>query len=208
MSGSDKQQVFYIHGGASYENYDNFLNDLKTEGIRDLPSAEPYKKWTGTLAADLGDEYEVFMPTMPNKQNAKYEEWKIWFERHFEYLRDDVTMIGCSLGAMFLARYFIEGQTPFRVRALILMACPLRETGFKDEDCGSFRFETSDIKALSGKAEKITIMHSKDDFLVPYHHAEIFKQELPQAELVTFEDKNHFLVEELPELVEMIKTLS
>ena len=50
-------------------------------------------------------------------------------------------------------------------------------------------------------------MHSKDDFVVPYEHALKYKAALPEAELVTFEDKNHFLVEELPELVERIRAL-
>ena len=209
MSGSDmKQQVFYIHGGESDENYEDFLTRIKTKDIWDLPSAKPFKKWTGTLASDLGAEYEVFMPAMPNKNNAKYEEWKIWFERHFDHLHDGTILVGCSLGAMFLVRYFIEGQTPFRPKAIILMACPVQEDGFEDTESGSFRFANKDVAKLSGKADKIMIVHSQDDFLVPYHHAEIIKDCLPEAELVTFEDKNHFLVEELPELVEMIKSLT
>ena len=203
-----KQQVFYIHGGEAYSNYDDYVERLETKDIWDLPSVESSKKWTSTLAADLGDEYEVFMPAMPNKQNAKYEEWKIWFERHFEYLRDGAVLSGCSLGAMFLTKYFIENETPFQVKELIIMACPIQDGNFEDKDCGDFLTDISDLHKLSGKAEKITIMHSKDDFLVPYEHALTYKEALPEAELVTFEDKNHFLVEELPELVEHIKQIS
>jgi pimeloyl-ACP methyl ester carboxylesterase len=51
-------------------------------------------------------------------------------------------------------------------------------------------------------------MHSKDDFVVPYEHALKYKAALPAAELITFEDKNHFLVEELPELVQKIRNLA
>jgi pimeloyl-ACP methyl ester carboxylesterase len=50
-------------------------------------------------------------------------------------------------------------------------------------------------------------MHSTDDFLVPYEHAVALKAALPEAELITFSDKNHFLVPELPELVAYIKGL-
>lgn len=49
------------------------------------------------------------------------------------------------------------------------------------------------------------VLHSKDDFLVPYEHVLKLKEHLPEAELITFEDKNHFLVEELLELVELIR---
>lgn len=201
-----KKQIFYIHGGESYETYVDFIERIKTKDIWDLPSVTQVGKWTGTLAENLGDEYEVFMPQMPNKQNAKYEEWKIWFERHFDHLQDDVILMGCSLGAMFLYKYFIENTPPFSVNALILMASPLPELlPSEEKDCGDFTFETNSVGRIAGKARKVIIMHSKDDFVVPYEHAVKLKEALPEAELVTFEDKNHFLVEELPELVELIK---
>lgn len=203
-----KQQVFYIHGGEWYNNYDDFLERLQIREIRDLPSSPKYVKWTKKLADDLGEDYEVFLPQMPNGMNAKYVEWKIWFERHFEYLADDVIFIGCSLGAMFLYKYFIENTTPFNVKALFLMAAPLPElVPVEEKDSGDFVYKTSDIGSICTKAEQLFILHSKDDFLVPYEHALKYKEALPKAELVTFTDKNHFLVEELPELVDLIKKI-
>ena len=203
-----KQQVFYIHGGESYENYDIFLERLRTKDIWDLPSENPTSKWTQSFAAELRPGYEVFMPAMPNKQNAKYEEWKIWFERHFEHLRDNVILIGLSLGAMFLVKYLSETKTPFQIKALYLMGCPVDDPGFKDEDCGTFRYSLDSSSVLSRRAGKVFILHSKDDFLVPYEHAVKLNQAIPGSELVTFEDKNHFLIEEFPELIAHIKALS
>ena len=71
----EKQQVFYIHGGESFTNYDDFLERLRTKDIWDLPSTQSSKKWSQTFAADLGADYEVFMPAMPNKNNAKYDKY-------------------------------------------------------------------------------------------------------------------------------------
>jgi len=205
----EKQQVFYIHGGESYESHEDFLDRLLVRDIRDLPSAPKYTKWTKTLADELGEEYEVFMPQMPNGMNAKYVEWKIWFERHFEYLHDGVIMIGCSLGAMFLYKYYSENQLPFKTKELILMASPVPELlPAEEKDCGDFVYLMADLNKLIKQSQHSTIMHSKDDFVVPYEHALKYKEVLPEAELVTFEDKNHFLVEELPELVERIRDLS
>ena len=202
-----KQQVFYIHGGDAFSDYGKFLEYLHAIPIRNLPGSEPLKKWSSTLAEDLGAEYEVFTPQMPNSLNSKYEEWKIWFERHFEYLRDDVILVGWSLGAYFLAKYLVENETPFKVKTLFLLA-PLFENNAFDpdgEDGGDFAFDTSQAGKLAKKASKIVIFHSKDDFCVPYEHALKYKAQLPEAELVTFEDKNHFLIEEFPELIEHIK---
>jgi uncharacterized protein len=204
-----KQQVFYIHGGSSYSKYENFLEDLRTRPLRDLPGeAEPIKKWTKKLREDLGSDFEVFMPSMPNSQNAKYQEWKICFERHFEHLHDGLILLGWSQGGYFLAKYLVENEPPVKIKALLLGAAPSAPDDFGGEDGGDFAFDTLRVHELANKAENIVIMHSKDDFVVPFSHGERFAAALPQAEFVVFEDKNHFLIEEFPELIEKIKKLA
>jgi pimeloyl-ACP methyl ester carboxylesterase len=203
-----QQQVFYIHGGQSFADYSQYLERLRTKEIWDLPDTEQRGKWTNTLRADLGESYEVFMPVMPNKQNAKYIEWEIWFERHFEHLRDNVILIGCSLGAMFLMRYLMEKATPFRIKALILMAGAVGISGFDTTDCAEFVVQPVDLTSLATCAAVIHIWHSTDDFVVPYEHAPVIASAIPGATLTTFTDKNHFLVPELPELLAIIKSIS
>lgn len=207
----EKQQVFYIHGGNAYTTYEAYLTDLRQKTIRNLPGMEVMSRWPNTFEAELGDEYEIFKPSMPNKQSAKYKEWKIWFERHFEYLRDDVIMIGESLGAYFLAKYFVENQTPFRGKALFLMAAPfenIEPNELGTEDGGDFSFDTSHTSMIGQRVDQVYIVHSKDDFVVPYEHALKYQAALPEATLLTFEDKNHFLIEEFPELFEKIRAIS
>lgn len=207
MNGFDmKQQVFYIHGGDSYSDHDAFLDDLRVRVPRDLPALPKMPRWTENFRKDLGDEYEVFMPSMPNSQNARYEEWVIWFERHFDYLDTEVVLVGWSQGGMFLTKYLIEGTLPFTVKALILMAPPFEPIEGESDDCGDFVFDPEDLGILTEKVAHIVIMHSKDDFVVPYEHALKYKEALPQAELVTFENKNHFLIAEFPELIKKIRS--
>lgn len=198
-----KKQVFYIHGGEAYPNYEAYLEDLKTMPVD--PFKEPSKRWAQTLPEELGEEYEVFMPSMPGKYNAQYEEWKIWFERHFEYLHDEVILVGWSLGAIFFAKYLSENELPYTVSCLLMLAAPFSSEEFKDVGCGDFMLDPELVGKLPAKVGQITLLHSKDDFVVPYDHALIYKQLLLTADLVTFEDKNHFLVEELPELIDLIK---
>lgn len=202
-----KQQVFYIHGASAYSKYEHFLEDLKTMPIRNLPNTAKQDRWTKTLAEDLGEGYEVFTPEMPNKQNAKYEEWKIWFERHFEFIRDDIILLGWSQGAYFLAKYLSENTVPFKIKALFMLAGPFEPDSFGLEDGGDFVFAVEDLTNLSKQVEHIELLHSKDDFVVPYEHALKYKAALPNAELVTYEDKNHFLIEHFPELLDRIKAV-
>lgn len=178
---------------------------LQKVPVRPLPGDETFFRWTQTMV-ELGEEYEVFMPSMPNKQNADYEEWKIWFERHFEYLRDEVILVGWSLGGMFLAKYLSENTLPFKVSSLMLLAAPCGT--FADEqgnDCGSFQFNPEILAKLPERASKIAIFHSEDDFVVPYQHALEFKKHLPEAEFMSFTDKNHFLIPEFSELLTKIR---
>jgi predicted alpha/beta hydrolase family esterase len=203
-----KKQVFYIHGGCAFSEYEEYISNLKNTKI-DL-SYEDKKRWTKTLTEDLGENFEVISPIFPSKYNAHYEEWKIWFENHFEHLRDDVILVGWSLGSMFLQKYLANNDLPVKIQALFLLASP--HEYFKDktsgEDGGDFNLDTTnDVSQIANKVNHIVLMHSKDDFVVPYEHTIKLYEKLPTAELVTFSDKNHFLVEELPELVERIKQL-
>ncbi len=203
-----KQQVVFIHGGEAYNNYEDFIFDLKNEDIGD-PLAERSKRWNQTLKTDLGEMFEVFMPSMPNKQNAKYQEWMIWFERHFQFFLDEIILIGHSQGGMFLAKYLSENNPSFKIKALCLVGAVFTVTepiNDSKEDGGDFAFDTSRVGELAEKVENICIFHSKDDFVVPYEHALMYQAALPEAQLITFEDKNHFLIPEFPELIEKIKT--
>jgi len=201
-----KKQVFCIHGGDAFSKQEDFLQYLKTATIRNLPGNLKEESWKAGFASELGEEYEVFMPSMPNSQNANFIEWSIWFERHFEYLRDGVTLIGWSLGGMFMTKYLSENDLPFVPGRVFLLAAPCGYFVSEDgNDCGTFQFPREALKTLENKDLNIEIWHSKDDFVVPFEHALELAANLPAAKTRFFEDKNHFLVSELPELIEKIK---
>lgn len=200
-----KKQIIYIHGGNAFSNYNAFLEYLKTAEIRDPLGEKMQKKWQSILREELGETHEVYMPAMPNSKNAKYAEWKIWFERHHAFLRDDVILIGHSLGGYFLAKYLSEEKMPVIVRALYLLAAPFEPDDFGGEDGGDFVFDPANLPRLAEHVGRVFILHSTDDPVVPYAHAEKYKAALPKAELVTFTDKNHFILEEFPELIAHIR---
>ncbi len=208
MAGSNKQQVVYIHGGHTYSSYDEYWKDLNEHSIRDIHN-EPSFWWSKKLRENLGTDYEIFTPDMPNKQNAQYKEWKVWFERHAEHLRDGVILVGWSLGGIFLAKYLSENKLPVKIKCLFLLAAPYEISELKErENLTSFDYEKDRFNNVISQSEKLVILHSKDDFIVPYSHAEKYAKSLSEAEFVTFEDKNHFLVEEFPELISKIKALT
>ncbi len=73
-----KKQAVLIHGGDTFENYEDYINFLKNFEIPDLSYFKDDKNWKGSLGEKLGEDYEVLSPSMPSKINSKYSEWKIW----------------------------------------------------------------------------------------------------------------------------------
>ncbi len=152
-----KKQVVVIHGGWSFNKYDDFLHFLKN---RKVDSAYFFRKkdWKSTLAAALGNNYEVLMPQMPNKQNAKYKEWKIWFERMRPFFRNNVILIGHSLGGIFLAKYLSENKFTKKIGALFLVATPHNNT----YGCENFQL-SGDLKNVWKQCDIIHIFQSEGD---------------------------------------------
>ena len=203
-----KKQIFFIHGGSAFSSYEAYINQLKTTPVREPYYTEPKKRWRETLATEFGDSHDVLYPSMPNSHNARYEEWKIWFERYFEYLISDIILIGHSHGGLFLAKYLSENTPPINIVALYLIAAPFSGEDLGDEDGGDFVFDTSKLENIAKQCGKIYVFHSKDDPIVPVSHGTFYKKALSTAKYIEFEDRGHFLTEEFPELIENIRKLA
>ena len=158
------------------------------------------QKWRDWLAQEIVVA-DVLLPDFPNKQNADYTEWKIYFEKLLTLLGDDVQLVGYSLGAMFLAKYLHESPLSSPVRRLVLVSPCYDDESV--EDLGSFRV-TSAI-GLEKSAEEIHLFHSKDDPVVPFTELAKFQRDLPTAKVHIFEDRNHFFQPTFPELKELLK---
>ena len=193
------KQIVLIHGGSSFDNYERYLNSLRNDSINyeRLLWAQKWREW---LAQEIVDA-DVLLPDFPNKQNAQYEEWKIYFEKLLPLLGDDVQLVGYSLGAMFLARYLHESPLDSPVRRLVLVSPCYDDESV--EDLGSFR--VMNATGLEKSAREIHLFHSKDDPVVPFTELAKFQRDLPTATVHIFEDRNHFFQPTFPELKELLK---
>jgi len=200
-----KQQVFLIHGGEAFNTYEDYLGWLKKLAI-DFDEFISVKKpgWKGTLAEKLGGEYEVIAPRMPNPLNAKYAEWKIYFEKFIPFLRDDIILVGHSLGGIFLAKYLSEERFPHRVTATFLVAAPCNTAS--EHPLSDFILGQN-LDVFAEQSEIIVMYHSKDDEVVPFSNLDCYGRMLPGARVEIFEDRGHFNQEEFPELLQAIASL-
>ncbi len=195
-----KKQVVIIHGGNIFENYNKYLDYLLNYKLTYENLLTDY--WKENLKKELLN-FEVVYPQMPSKSNARYTEWKIWFEKIIPFLREDVVLIGHSLGGIFLAKYLSENTFPVKISSTHLVAAPFEENGL-NELLGDFVFTTT-LKKFAQQAGSIYLYFSKDDATVPFSHLSKYKEQLPKAHEVVFEDRGHFKQEKFPELVKNIQ---
>lgn len=198
----DKIQVFVIRGGSTFKNQKDYLSFLKNRRI----SIEEKIRWTDEfLKKSLGVNFKIIKPQMPLKDNAKYRDWKIYFERFFPYLKNNIILIGNSLGGIFLAKYLSENKFPKKILSTYLV-CPPYDNSTPGEDlAGGFKLK-KDLTLLEKNSKNLYLMFSEDDPLVPLTHAKKYKKSLKNAKFIIYKSKNgHFNIPKFPEIIKMIK---
>lgn len=191
-----KKQVVFIHGGETFNTYSDYIQFLKNCDFN--LDGNKQKRWKQSLEEKLGDDFMIITPRMPCKYNAKYKEWKIWFEKIFIYLEDNVVLIGHSLGGIFLAKYLSENNFPKKILATYLIAAPYNDVDF---------ILPKDLQKFEKQTGIIFIYHSEDDPIVPFTDLRKYAVSLPKAKTIIFKNKGHFLQEEFPELIKSIQQL-
>ena len=201
MFSMSKPQIIHIHGGDSFETDEQFYEFLKSCEYN--PYLLEVQKWKNWIKESVADTHDYIAPQMPNALNADYNAWVIWFEKLFPYLRDNLTLIGYSLGGGFLLRYLTENKLPIVVSCVHLVAPVVDE---KDcEGVGGFKIDLSTWSGFKTEPDSLHIWQSQDDPLVPTHHSERFIEKYPKAILHRFTDRGHFFQSDFPELLEELQ---
>jgi len=198
----NKTQIFLVHGGETFKNQKDYLNYLKKRAV----SIEKRPRWAlEYLDEELGKKFEIIRPRMPLQENAKYSDWKIYFERFIPLLRNNVILIGNSLGGIFLAKYLSENKFPKKILSVYLTCAPFDNTCPNEDLVGGFKLK-SDLSLIEKNCKNTTFIFSNDDDVVPVSHAEKYRSKLKNVKFIFFKSKNgHFRVSKFPEIVKMIK---
>jgi uncharacterized protein len=197
-----KTQILIVNGGMTFKSKKDYINFLQNREV----SIEKKVYWTDEfMKQSLSQDFDIIKPRMPLQDNAKYNEWKIHFEKYIPYLQDNLILIGQSLGGIFLAKYLSENKFPKKILSTFLIAPPYDNTLPGEDLVGGFRLK-SDLSLLEKNSKNLYLMFSKDDETVPISHAKKFQEKLKSANFIIYESKNgHFRIPEFPEIVELIK---
>lgn len=197
------KHVIIVHGGSCWTSYAEYLDDLKNTKFS--PDFTPRRPWQKTLAKKLGSRFKVLWLEMPNWQNAKYLEWKIWFEKAMAVSTIPPVVIGHSLGGIFLIKYFSESVRPRQITEMFLVGTPYR-TEAEDPDFGDFALK-GPPRRLRDLGVKVHFYHSQDDPFVAYADVKKYQSALPEAVIRTFRNRGHFTQDNLPEIAGEIRSM-
>ena len=191
----NKTQLFIIHGGNTFKSNKGYLRYLKTRPISLEKRVRYYENY---FDKTLGKDFELIRPRMPLQDYAKYEDWKIYFERHIPYLRNNVILMGGSLGGIFLAKYLSENKFPKKILSTYLICPPFDNTLPGESLAGGFKLK-SNLSLLEKQAGNLYLLFSKDDDVVPVSHAKKYEKKLKNAKIIIYKSKNgHFKISKFP----------
>src|SRR2546423_14037329 len=106
-----RRQLLFVQGGGAGAHDD--WDDKLVESLR----------------RELGSNFEIRYPRMPNEDDPAYGAWKATLEKELATLDDDAILVGHSLGGTILINALPSPRAVRRFCAIILLAGPLGRAG-------------------------------------------------------------------------------
>ncbi|GHO98993.1 alpha/beta hydrolase [Reticulibacter mediterranei] len=179
------KQILFIHGAGNQHN--------------PLGSG----KLVASLRQQLGSDYEVLAPDMPDPDHPKYLAWKGQIEQEQGKLNVDALLIGHSLGGSMLLKYLAEGTYQKTIAGLFLVAVPY----WGKQDWEREYAVPDDFASRLPPIQHLFLYHSRSDEDVPFSSLGRYQEQLSQATVRVLDGKQHSFTEGLPQLAQDIKRL-
>jgi uncharacterized protein len=176
---------------------------LFIQGAGNMHEPEGSGRLAAYLARELGTDYRVIAPEMPDADNPHYQPWRDRIEQELDAIDEDVILVGHSFGGSVLLKYLAEDSYQKPVRGLFLVSVP----NWGPDGWAYDEFAAPDDVASRLPESRIFLYHSRDDQEVPFAHLHYYEERLRTAMVRPIAGSEHSFVEGLPLLVEDIKSL-
>lgn len=176
---SHAQQVMFIQGAG--------------EGAHD----EWDIRLVESLRRELGDEYDIRYPRMPQEDDPRYDRWNAAIRRELTELDDGAVAIGHSVGATVLAGTLAERPPRPSLASLVLIAAPFVGAGGWPSDEIEF---SDDLGARLPDGMDVQLFHGTEDDTVPTAHLDLYANAIPQARAHRLVGRDHQLGDDLREV--------
>ena len=181
-----KRQLLFVQGGGkgTYDEWDNKLVE--------------------SLRRELGQDYEIHYPRMPNEDDPSYPLWKATLERELGTLQDGAILVGHSVGGTILLKVLAEQSSARELGAIFLIAAPfVGDGGWSADDLQL----TPDLGACLPEGVPIHFYHGLEDEVAPPSHIELYARAVPQARVHRLPGRDHQLNNDLREVAAAILSL-
>lgn len=192
-----KENLWIIGGGDTFTSREKYLASIEKMDIHHKKSG-----WKSWLSMGLSDTHDVTRIPMPDTLNADYDAWKIIFEKFLDEVDTNLpmTIIGHSLGGIFLAKYLGENNFPIRIKSLHLISPVWTHPDSELHNTANFSFHPMNISKIPPQCGKIYIWGSEDDEIVDFGDFEKYSEAIPMADFRIFKNRGHFLGSHFVEL--------
>ncbi len=180
-----RKQLFFIQGG----------------GNKHAPLGSG--KLIAYLQEQLGSNYKVLAPDMPDPEHPTYQAWRDQIEQEPGKLDADVLLIGHSSGGSMLLKYLAEGTYQRPIAGMFLAAVPY----WGKRDWELEYAVPDDFASHLPPIRQLFLYHSRADEAVPLASLLRYQEQLPQATVRVLDGKEHSFTEGLPLLAQDIKQL-
>ena len=176
---------------------------LFIQGAGGMHQPEGSGRLAAYLARELGTDYRVIAPEMPDADNPHYRPWRDRIQQELKGIDEAVILVGHSFGGSVLLKYLAEGSYRQPVRGMLLVSVP----NWGPDGWAYEEFAVPDDVGSRLSASKIFLYHSRDDPEVPFAHLGYYQERLPTATARPIDGSEHSFLQGLPTLVDDIKNL-
>ncbi|MEP6495352.1 MAG: alpha/beta fold hydrolase [bacterium] len=181
------RQLLFVQGGGArvHDEWDNKLVE--------------------SLNHELGPNYEIVYPRMPDEDEPSYATWSVALQREFAKLNDGAIVVGHSIGGTILINVLAEQPPKRELGAIFLIAAPFVGDGGWPPD--NWQPQRDIGRKLPARAP-VYVYHGLADDTAPPAHADLYARAIPQAHLSRLSGRDHQLNNDLREIAAAIKTLA
>ncbi len=181
------RQILFLQGGGkgTHDEWDNKLVD--------------------SLARELGDEYLIRYPRMPDEADPSYASWKQALVEEIAALDDGAILVGHSIGGTILINVLAEQEPPCKPAAVFLVATPyIGEGGWPSDDIAPM----SDLGSRLPRGLPVYLYHGDTDDTAPFAHLGLYAKAIPDAAIRRLNGRDHQLDNDLSEVARDIERLA
>lgn len=160
-------------------------------------------KLVGSLRSNLGPEYEVCYPAVPNDGDTDYVNWRDLVLRRLASMGDDAILVGHSVGASVLIKVLIDSRPADSITGVFLVAAPFWHQ-HKVWRWHEAALPENASDRLSPNLPLFLYQGDADE-IVPVEHVEMYARAFPQAVVRRLKGRDHQLNDDLTEVARDIR---